>query len=209
MDLRDAASIISGKSTARDPNSNDLTVRVGVITAIGSGTVSITLGGDTTVIPNVRYLNSYSPNVGDVVQVIVNGTALLILGCTTATGWSGWVPTLTQGATLTKTVLNARYTQVNKTVWGSVAVTITSAGTAANAILIGLPVAALASSGLTIGSFEYVVTATTNYTGIVQLASTGTAFLVVTSSTNNFGVNPAVTAANTHSLSYSFMYEAA
>ena len=86
MDLRDAAQVISGKSTARDPNSNDLTVRVGVVTAVGAGTVSIKLGGDSTVIPNVRYLASYVPTVNDVVQVVVNGTALLIIGSVAPAG---------------------------------------------------------------------------------------------------------------------------
>lgn len=66
---------------------------------VGTGqqvTCTISLGGDeTTSIPDVRKLDSYSPVVGDVVQVIMQGTEILILGRvdspTTATAQNGWI----------------------------------------------------------------------------------------------------------------------
>ena len=65
--------------------------------------------------------------------------------------WTDYTPSWTQSATITKTVNWARYSQFNKIVMGSIKMTATSAGTANNAVLVGLPVTA-SSNNLIIGS---------------------------------------------------------
>lgn len=64
-----------------------------------------------------------------------------------ATGTFGdYTPTWTQSATISKTVNWARYTQFNKLVQVSIKMTASSAGTANNKMLIGLPVDASANN---------------------------------------------------------------
>lgn len=56
--------------------------------------------------------------------------------------WTAYTPTLTQSATVSKTVNYARYQRLGRWVTVMVMLTASSSGTAANAILLGLPVAA-------------------------------------------------------------------
>lgn len=208
MDLRDAASIISGKSTARDPNSNDLTVRVGVITALGSGTVSIKLGGDSTVIPNVRYLASYGPTVNDVVQVIVNGTALLVIGCTTATGWSSWSPVITQGVSVSWTPIYAQWKKdANGLVTAQGAWNITSTGTAGNQIYVNLPVNGITYNQI-IGHFA-VYSGGIWYTSTAYMNSVFSVGGLRDSTANFIGATPSLTLVAGNQVQFSVQYVAA
>jgi hypothetical protein len=84
------------------------TMRKGIITAVnpffvGTPTVDLTMSGDdTVVIPGVRFLDSYSPLVGDSVLVMKQGADIMVLG-RVAIGIStdvGWVQaTLASGFT--------------------------------------------------------------------------------------------------------------
>lgn len=56
---------------------------------------------------------------------------------------SSYVPTFTQGATLTKSVNLAAYHRIGRRVLGNVDMTASSAGTASNLVLVGLPVPAV------------------------------------------------------------------
>ena len=76
-----------------------------------------------------------------------------------AGAWQDYTPSWTQSATISKTVNWARYTQLNKLVIGSVKMTATSAGTATNKILVGLPVGA-SSNNFVMGSMVYFDTGT-------------------------------------------------
>jgi hypothetical protein len=42
--------------------------------------VDIQIAGDTNTLPSVKYLHSYSPQVGDTVFVLTNGADILCLG---------------------------------------------------------------------------------------------------------------------------------
>src|SRR5205823_12765575 len=56
-------------------------------------TVTVQLSGDTTDIPGLRYLDSYSPVVGNTVAILKQGTDLLVIGRVAeedAAGVSGW-----------------------------------------------------------------------------------------------------------------------
>lgn len=57
--------------------------------------------------------------------------------------WTSYTPTLTQSATVAKTVTYARYQRVGRIIFFQVRLDVTGAGTAANDVLIGLPVAAV------------------------------------------------------------------
>lgn len=81
----------------------------GTVTAVDSivfsnvpHTVTVTMSGDTTSIAGVRFLNSYSPLVGDTVLMVKQGSDLFVLGqmsvaLPSAAGWTQ--PTLGTGFT--------------------------------------------------------------------------------------------------------------
>lgn len=72
----------------------------------------------------------------------VAGQVLTAAELNSAGSWQDYTPTWTQSATITKTTNWARYTQLGKWVQGSIKMTASSAGTANNKILVGLPVSA-------------------------------------------------------------------
>jgi hypothetical protein len=55
-------------------------LRFGVVDSVGSGVVSLTVGGSSVVITDVRLLGSYSASVSDVVAVLTDGLDLLVIG---------------------------------------------------------------------------------------------------------------------------------
>lgn len=70
----------------------------------------------------------------------VSGQVLTAAELNSAGEFQTYTPTWTQSANITKTVNWARYTQLNKFVYVSIKMTASGAGTAANNILVGLPV---------------------------------------------------------------------
>lgn len=124
------------------------------------------------------------------------------------TAWTSYTPTLTQSATVTKTVTYAKYQRIGRTIHVAVSLAITGAGTTGNAILAGLPVTAAALAGVT-GVFRYFDAGNTNYAGATVGASTTTVQFYVSENGNAMGVNPAFGAANTDVLQFYVTYEAA
>lgn len=53
--------------------------------------------------------------------------------------WTAYTPTLTQSVTVTKTVEYARYTKVGRLTIVQLSLAVTGAGTAANAVVVGMP----------------------------------------------------------------------
>lgn len=51
----------------------DVTLRYGVVTAVGAGTVNVKVGGDPTATTGIPSLNSYRAQVNDVVALLVTG----------------------------------------------------------------------------------------------------------------------------------------
>jgi hypothetical protein len=78
----------------------------------------------------------------------VAGQVLTAAELNTAGAWNDYTPSWTQSATITKTVNWARYTQLGKWVQVSIKMTASSAGTADNKILVGLPVSASSNNFL-------------------------------------------------------------
>lgn len=122
--------------------------------------------------------------------------------------WTAYTPTLTQAAPLTKTVLYAKFKQCGKTIKGQVALAITSAGTPASAIEVGLPVAAAFVGPLVIGSAQYTDASPAQaYIGAASLFTTTTLVIVTNLGTSALGVNPAVTSASGDAVYATFTYE--
>lgn len=83
------------------------------------------------------------------------------------TAWTAYTPTLVQSGAVTKTVNSARYMRSGRTITAQVGLTCTGAGTAANAVQVGLPVPAASTNSFPIGTFYLAVTASPfNWVGI-------------------------------------------
>ena len=160
----------------------------------------------------------------------VSGQILTAAELNGAGEWQTYTPTWTQSATITKTVNWARYTQLNKLVIGSIKMTATSAGTANNKILVGLPVNA-SSSNFIIGTAILHDLSVTNFQFLpvsafyesastmsfsVMLGRTGNPFIDGQSdATKRAGENfvsgtsyAGITVASTDIIYVQFMYEA-
>lgn len=122
--------------------------------------------------------------------------------------WTSYTPTLTQSATITKTVTYAKYQRVGRLIVANMSLAITGAGTSGNAILVGLPVAAAVLDGV-VGSFRYFDAGSTAYTGTVIGVSTTTVNCWVSGNGNPMGVNPTFAAASGDNIQVSITYEAA
>jgi hypothetical protein len=119
-----------------------------------------------------------------------------------------YTPTLTQGVTVTKTVVQARYFQFQKFVTGQILMNCTSAGTAGSVVAVGLPISARATNSMT--AFGYIYDANTNVMyNVTGYSATGTTLNFFYQTGNAFGVSPAVTLANTDQISLNFSYEIA
>ena len=89
--------------------------------------------------------------------------------------WNTYTPTLTQSVAVTKTVSYASWTRNGRTISVNVLLTVTSTGTAANPILIGLPVSAAGSANVPIGTGSVYDSSTTiMYPGIAVWQSATT-----------------------------------
>jgi hypothetical protein len=129
---------------------------------------------------------------------------------TIGAAWVDYTPTLTQGVTVTKTVAQARYCQFQKTIIGQLVLNVTSAGTAATAVAIGLPFAA--RSGQPMVAFGYIYDASTNvmYNLNFLPASAGGSTISGYYQTGFFfGVSPAITLATSDQIAINFNYEIA
>lgn len=125
--------------------------------------------------------------------------------------WTTFTPTLVQSGAVTKTVTYASYARFGRLIVGNMLLTCTGAGTAANAVTIGLPVAA--SSGVTqaVGAGTlFDTSATLNYVGTAQLTSTTTMAIIANAQANYLGVSSFTAAlASGDTIGVSFMYQAA
>ena len=84
----------------------------------------------------------------------------------------------------------------------------TSAGTAGQAVSVGLPISARATSSMT--AFGYIYDASTNIIyNLTGYTATGTTLQFYYQTGNPFGVSPAVTLATSDQIAINFSYEAA
>lgn len=125
--------------------------------------------------------------------------------------WTSFTPTLTQSATPTKTVVYARYIKLGRLVIAQVYLNVTSSGTGANNVIVGLPVTA-AQASLPAGSlYIYDASVGVNYIATATLASTTTIFGVRGDGSAGVLGSSGFTAAlaNGDSVLYNVQYESA
>lgn len=122
--------------------------------------------------------------------------------------WVDYTPTLTQSATVTKTVNHARYCQIQKLIVVEIFMSVTGAGTAGNGVRVGLPVSCR-NGGAQLGSgFIYDASANFMYNILpYQFDANTVAFFYQTGS--EFGSSPAVTLAASDQIRLKLTYEAA
>lgn len=126
--------------------------------------------------------------------------------------WTTFTPTLTQSGAVTKTVTYAKYQRVGRLIVVNVLLTCTGSGSAANQVIVGLPVtAALNSTIAPIGTMMVAdQSAGLNYTGALALASTTTVYGLVHAAGNVLGVSGfAAALASGDTVGYQAVYEAA
>lgn len=127
--------------------------------------------------------------------------------------WTAYTPTLTQSATVTKTLNYAKYARSGNTVFVQLAMTVTGAGTGANAVLIGLPVAAANAASLACWGVGTIYDASANlaYKGVAVVSSSTAASIWASStSVNALGVADFTAALAVGDIvDLSIMYEAA
>lgn len=97
-----------------------------------------------------------------------------------------WTPTVTQSSTITKTIVEARYSLFDDCCAFWVDLSLTSAGTASNNIVMTLPVTAVGhGANAVIGGGVFIDTSTTvTYHVALQLASTTTVKLMASAGTS-------------------------
>lgn len=104
---------------------------------------------------------------------------------------TAWTPSWTQAATITKTVAQATYSRVGRQITANFNMTATSAGTAANQILFGVPVNA-AASVQAVGSviiFDASISQFITYSAYMQGASS---FGLLTSGSTGVASTPTI-----------------
>lgn len=145
----------------------------------------------------------------------VSGQVLTAAELNGAGAWQDYTPTWTQSATITKTVNWARYTQLNKLVIVSIKMTATGAGTASNAVKVGLPVNA-SSNNYLIGTGIFTTNTPSNVPVFAIYDSATTAVFIDTDAdgptdylgTSGFGAGT-VTVASGNLMYMTLTYEAA
>lgn len=122
--------------------------------------------------------------------------------------WADWTPTVTQSVSVTVTVTEAKYAIIGKVCHIYAKLTCTSAGTAANDIIIGgQPAAAQpAVTGLDAGVGHVLDNGSANYRGILNIRGTTDFRLIDTSSRVEIGTNPNFALANTDTIDFSATY---
>jgi len=122
--------------------------------------------------------------------------------------WESYTPTLTQSVTVTKTINSARYARIQKIVTCDILLTCTSAGTAANGVVVGLPIAASGTQRLVGTGFIYdASTAIVYNVSAITASSTTVQFFYQTAT--GWGFSPNIALALNDQIRILFTYEAA
>lgn len=127
--------------------------------------------------------------------------------------WTNFTPTLTQSATVSKTIAYAKYQRVGRWIVANVRLVCTSSGTASNGITVGLPVPAVHVALQPVGIGWVVdISANRNYSGIALLNSSTTLQVAANNDPDVLGgaTSLTMTAAlvSTDVVGYSIVYEA-
>jgi hypothetical protein len=121
---------------------------------------------------------------------------------------STYTPTLTAGATISKTINQSGYTKVGKFVFGTTSMSITSAGTANNTIISSLPLGPTLGAGQhCVGSWYYGTSGGTTYTGSVVWDNDNARILFrINGGTGYSAFGSAITVVSGDYLTFSYSY---
>ena len=121
-----------------------------------------------------------------------------------------WTPVITQSVNVTYTNIFARYQRIQNVVFVYARLNITSAGTAANAVSVSVPVTAKSTIGIQGNMSIYDASAGTPYNGFAFAASTTTIQSAGDwAGTGVWGTTPNVALANGDVIWLNLSYEAA
>jgi hypothetical protein len=129
---------------------------------------------------------------------------------TIGAAWVDYTPTLTQGVTVTKTVVQARYCQFQKTIIGQMLLNPTAGGTVGSQLLMGLPFAA--RTGQPMVGYGYIYDASTNTIyncNFVPNTSGSSTIGGFYQTGNTWGASPNLAIANGDQIAIQFSYEVA
>lgn len=122
--------------------------------------------------------------------------------------WTSYMPLLTQDVPRGVTVNYAKFIQVGKTISGNLRMTATGTGAAGFAIKATAPQAAV-TDPLTVGTFHYLIAATTVRRSGSCYQSGGQFFCLIDNNTNFFGNAPSYSIGVGDVLMMDFHYEVA
>jgi hypothetical protein len=185
--------------------------------AVTQGKLASSLSGMTVTTSSLLATAIPSPFEGQMAfltdtdrMLVWNGSAWLYSATpqTTEPGvWQSWTPVVTQGATITTSTNNSKYTQIGKTVLANLSVITSSAGTASNKLLVTLPIAPKSGSDI-LGTLTISTSGTNVYT--VLTAWFDSSKLAGLSSVGNYwGLNPSGALGSGERIAAVLTYEAA
>lgn len=122
--------------------------------------------------------------------------------------WDTWTPSITQGVALGASALSGEYVVIGKLVIVGYSITLNSAGTAGQPVVIGsLPKTFAAGAGYCAG-YGTVLDSGTRWIDVILLTSTGDTFKMQENNTGDVvGVASAYTAASGDLLTGTLMYQ--
>lgn len=127
--------------------------------------------------------------------------------------WTTYTPTLTQSGAVTKTVTEASYMKIGRLVIASGYLTCTGAGSANNAVLVGVPVTAASGSAVIGSGWVYDASSSAWYAGPATLQSTSVFGFALSGNTalvaGATGSGFTAALANTDQVRYAIMYQSA
>jgi hypothetical protein len=129
---------------------------------------------------------------------------------TIGAAWETWTPTVTQSVNVTFTTAYARYARINKIVIASCYLTMTSAGTGNNRVVVTMPINFASTVGQRIGSgLVFDTSATTSYNAVVMnnTTATGVWFVGDWSGGDTWGVAPNIALASGDNIGFTVAYE--
>jgi hypothetical protein len=121
--------------------------------------------------------------------------------------WQSWTPVVTQGATITTSTNNSKYTQIGKTVLASLSVVTSSAGTASNRLLVTLPIAPRAGADI-LGTLSISTSGSNVYT-VLTAWFDSSKLAGISSAGNLWGINPSGALGSGERIAAVLTYEAA
>lgn len=185
-DTGDVTEVIAGTGLSGGGTSGSVTVSLSspVAATLGGTNQTTYSTGDIIYASAANTLAKRTIGTSGQVLTVSGGIPTWATAATPSYTWTSYTPTLTQSATVNKTVTTGKYLTIGKVVHFECYLKITSSGTAGNNILIGLPVARVNSNDMVGGvAYLYDASAGLYYRSIVKFPNENVAAMFSTDST--------------------------